>query len=50
MKDYKKSFITFNLLLIGLVIMIMNTVIMAYSYHTSVKELRTEMQQKNRTI
>ncbi len=46
MKDYKKSFITFNLLLIGLVIMIMNTVIMAYSYHTSVKELRTEMQQK----
>lgn len=46
MKDYKKSFIKSNLLLIGLVLLIMNAVIMAYSYRTSVDELKTVMQQK----
>lgn len=46
MKNYKKSFIKSNLLLIGLVLFIMNAVIMVYSYHTSVDELKTVMQQK----
>ena len=46
MKDYKKSFIKSNLLLIGLVLLIMNAVIMIYSYHTSIDELKTAMQQK----
>ena len=46
MNDYKKSFIKSNLLLIGLVLLIMNAVIMIYSYHTSVNELKTVMQQK----
>lgn len=46
MKDYKKSFIKSNLLLIGLVLFIMNAAIMVYSYHTSVDELKTVMQQK----
>lgn len=46
MKNYKKSFIKSNLLLIGLVLLIMNAVIMVYSYHASVEELKTVMQQK----
>ena len=46
MKNYKKSFIKLNLLLIGLVLLIMNAVIMVYSYNTSVDELKTVMQQK----
>lgn len=46
MKNYKKSFIKSNLLIIGLVLLIMNAVIMVYSYHTSVDELKTVMQQK----
>ena len=46
MKNYKKSFIKSNLLLIGLVLFIMNAVIMVYSYHTSVDDLKTVMQQK----
>lgn len=46
MKDYKKSFVISNLLLIGLVLLIMNTVIMVYSYHTNTEEIKTQMQQK----
>lgn len=46
MKDYKKSFVIFNLLLIGAVLFVMNTAIMVYSYRTGVEELKTVMQQR----
>ncbi len=46
MSEYKKSFVKSNLLLIGLVLLIMNTVIAVYSYHTSVNELKMAMKQR----
>ena len=46
MEEYKKSFVRFNLLLIGLVLLILNAVILIYSYHTGIVGLKTVMQQK----
>ncbi len=46
MEEYKKSFVRFNLLLIGLVLLIINAVILIYSYHTGIVGLKTVMQQK----
>ena len=50
MKDYKKSLVIFNLLLIGAVLFVMNTAIMVYSYRTGVEELKTVMQQRCRRL
>lgn len=46
MKDYKKSFIRLTLMLTGAVLLVMNTIIFVYFYHTSIEELKTTMEQK----
>lgn len=46
LKEYKKKFILSNLLLVGTVLLIMNTIIFVYSYHSNIDELRIMMSQK----
>ncbi len=46
MKNYKKSFILSNLLLVGTVLVAMNVLIFVYSYNSGLKELKTTMSQK----
>ncbi len=45
-KKYKKSFILTNLILVASVLLVVNIVIFAYSYHLSIEKLKTTMQQK----
>lgn len=45
MKEYKKRFVQFNMLLIGLVLLIMMTVIAVYMYREYYESLKNTMEQ-----
>ena len=46
MKSYKRSFILSNLMLVGFVLLAMNTAVFVYFHHNAVSELKTTMMQK----
>ena len=46
MRDYKRRFILSNLIMVGILLVIMNTVIFVYSYNAGREELKTTMEQK----
>lgn len=46
MRDYKRRFILSNLIMVGILLVIMNTVIFVYSYNAGREEIKTTMEQK----